>query len=197
MELFTDVVFLSRLQFALCVAFHFLFVPMSIGLGLILAVSETRYYKTRDPKDAAAAHFWTKIFTVTFAVGVATGITMEFSFGTNWANYSRFVGDIFGAPLAAEALLAFFLESCFLGVLLFGRKKVSKKFYLVSAWLVWIGSCLSALWILIANSWMQTPAGYEIAADGSKAIITNFWEAAFNPSTAARYFHTKAKCRIW
>lgn len=190
MELFTDVVFLSRLQFALCVAFHFLFVPMSIGLGLILAVSETRYYKTRDPKDAAAAHFWTKIFTVTFAVGVATGITMEFSFGTNWANYSRFVGDIFGAPLAAEALLAFFLESCFLGVLLFGRKKVSKKFYLVSAWLVWIGSCLSALWILIANSWMQTPAGYEIAADGSKAIITNFWEAAFNPSTAARYFHT-------
>lgn len=192
MELLTDVVFLSRLQFALCIIFHFLFVPLSIGLGLIMAVHETRYYKTRDPQDADAAHFWVKIFTVTFAVGVATGITMEFSFGTNWADYSRFVGDIFGAPLAAEALLAFFLESTFLGVLLFARKKISPKFYMISAWLVWLGSCLSALWILIANSWMQTPAGYEVVAtaDGAKAVITDFWAAAFNPSTFARYFHT-------
>ncbi len=131
-----------------------------------------------------------KIFAATFAIGVATGITMEFSFGTNWADYSRFVGDIFGAPLAAEALFAFFLESVFLGVLLFGRKKVSHLFYVVSSWLVWFGSCLSALWILIANSWMQTPAGAALSADGSEAIITDFFAAAFNPSLISRYGHT-------
>jgi cytochrome d ubiquinol oxidase subunit I len=146
---FFDAAMLSRFQFAFTVAYHFLFVPMSIGLGLIMALAQTRAYKTRLPKDAAAAHFWVKVFTITFAVGVATGITMEFAFGTNWANYSRFVGDIFGAPLAAEALLAFFLESTFLGIILFGKKKVSPRFYLVSSWLVWAGSCLSALWILI------------------------------------------------
>lgn len=187
-----DVAMLSRFQFAFTVAYHFLFVPMSIGLGLIMALAQTRSYKTRTPEDAAAAHFWVKVFTVTFAVGVATGITMEFAFGTNWADYSRFVGDIFGAPLAAEALLAFFLESSFLGVLLFARKKVSPKFYMVSSWLVWAGSCLSALWILIANSWMQTPAGYEVekTAEGAKAVLTNFWAAALNPSIGPRYFHT-------
>lgn len=190
MEAFADVALLSRIQFALTVAYHFLFVPLSIGLGLILAINETRYYRSRKPEDAAATKFWVKIFTATFAIGVATGITMEFSFGTNWANYSRFVGDIFGAPLAAEALFAFFLESVFLGVLLFGRARVSPKFYMVSAWLVWFGSCLSALWILIANSWMQTPAGGELNADGTEAVITNFWEAAFNPSIFARYTHT-------
>ena len=162
MELLTDVAFLSRVQFALVVFVHFVFVPLSIGIGLIMAINETRYYRSRNPKDEAATRFWVKIFTTTFAVGVATGITMEFSFGTNWADYSRFVGDIFGAPLAAEALLAFFLESVFLGIVIFGRKKVSPKFYLVSAWLVFFGSCLSALWILIANSWMQTPAGAEL-----------------------------------
>ena len=190
MEAFADVALLSRVQFALTVAYHFLFVPLSIGLGLILAINETRYYRTRRPEDAAATKFWVKIFTATFAIGVATGITMEFSFGTNWANYSRFVGDIFGAPLAAEALLAFFLESMFLGVLLFGRKRVSPRFYMVSAWLVWAGSCLSALWILIANSWMQTPAGAELNADGPEAVITDFFSAAFNPSIFARYTHT-------
>ena len=190
MELFTDVALLSRIQFALVVIFHFCFVPLSIGLGLIMAINETRYYKTRDPKDEAATRFWVKVFTTTFAVGVATGITMEFSFGTNWADYSRFVGDIFGAPLAAEALLAFFLESVFLGIVLFGRGKVSPKFYMVSSWLVWFGSCLSALWILIANSWMQTPAGAELATDGSKAVITDFFAAAFNPTTLPRYSHT-------
>ena len=190
MEIFTDVALLSRIQFAATVAYHFFFVPLSIGLGLILAINETRYYRSRNEKDAAATRFWVKIFTATFVIGVATGITMEFSFGTNWADYSRFVGDIFGAPLAAEALLAFFLESVFLGVLLFGRKRVSPKFYLVSAWLVWLGSCLSALWILIANSWMQTPAGAELAADGSKAVITDFLAAAANPSIWARYTHT-------
>lgn len=190
MELLTDVAFLSRVQFALVVFVHFVFVPLSIGIGLIMAINETRYYRSRNPKDEAATRFWVKIFTTTFAVGVATGITMEFSFGTNWADYSRFVGDIFGAPLAAEALLAFFLESVFLGIVIFGRKKVSPKFYLVSAWLVFFGSCLSALWILIANSWMQTPAGAELVADGSKAVITDFFAAAFNPSTLPRYTHT-------
>lgn len=190
MELLTDVAFLSRVQFALVVFVHFVFVPLSIGIGLIMAINETRYYRSRNTKDEAATRFWVKIFTTTFAVGVATGITMEFSFGTNWADYSRFVGDIFGAPLAAEALLAFFLESVFLGIVIFGRKKVSPKFYLVSAWLVFFGSCLSALWILIANSWMQTPAGAELVADGSKAVITDFFAAAFNPSTLPRYTHT-------
>lgn len=189
MDFLSDPVVLSRVQFALTAAYHFLFVPLTIGLGLILAINETKYYRSRSEKDAAHAKFWVKIFTVTFALGVATGITMEFSFGTNWADYSRFVGDIFGAPLAAEALFAFFLESVFLGVLIFGRTKVSPKFYVVSAWLVWFGSCLSALWIIIANSWQQTPAGAELSADGTRAVITDFFAAAFNPTTLVRYSH--------
>lgn len=188
MEFLSDPLLLSRLQFAIVVIFHFLFVPLSIGLGLFVALAETRYYKTKDPKDKAVTKFWAKIFTTTFVIGVATGITMEFSFGTNWANYSRYVGDIFGAPLAAEALLAFFLESIFLGIVLFAREKISPKLYLVSAWLVFAGSALSALWILIANSWMQTPAGFVDL--GTKAEITDFWGAALNPSTLARYLHT-------
>ena len=189
MDMLSDVALLSRIKFALTVAYHFIFVPLSIGLGLILAIFATKYHRSRSEADGNAMRFWVRIFTATFAIGVATGITMEFSFGTNWADYSRFVGDIFGAPLAAEALFAFFLESVFLGVLLFGRNKVSSLFYTVSAWLVWAGSCLSALWILIANSWMQTPAGAELAADGSKAVITDFLAAAFNPSTLPRYTH--------
>lgn len=187
---FLDVAMLARIQFALVVIFHFCFVPLSIGIGLILALNEARYYKSRDPRDEAATRFWVKVFAATFAVGVASGITMEFSFGTNWADYSRFVGDIFGAPLAAEAIFAFFLESTFLGVVIFGRNKVSPKFYLVATWLVFLGSCLSALWIIIANSWMQTPAGAELAADGSHAVLTSFFGAAFNASTGPRYFHT-------
>lgn len=190
MELLADVAFLSRLQFTLTVAFHFVFVPLSIGIGLVCALAVTRAFKSGDPEDDTASRFWIKVFTTTFAIGVATGITMEFSFGTNWADYSRFVGDIFGAPLAAEALFAFFLESVFLGVLLFGRGKVGPRFYCVSSWLVWAGSCLSALWILIANSWMQTPAGAELSADGSKAVLVDFFAAAFNPTTGVRYFHT-------
>ena len=189
MDLLSDVAFLSRLQFTLTVAFHFVFVPLSIGIGLVTAIAQTRYYRSGDARDEKAAWFWVKVFTTTFAIGVASGITMEFSFGTNWADYSRFVGDIFGAPLAAEALFAFFLESVFLGVLLFGRGRVGRKLYLASAWLVWAGSCLSALWILIANSWMQTPAGAELSADGSKAVLTDFMAAAFNPTTGLRYFH--------
>ncbi|MCL2882684.1 MAG: cytochrome ubiquinol oxidase subunit I [Coriobacteriia bacterium] len=178
---------LARFQFALTVAFHFLFVPMSIGLGLIMALTSQRYYKSRDPRDLAHLKLFVKIYAATFIVGVATGVTMEFAFGTNWANYSRFVGDIFGAPLAAEALFAFFLESVFLGILIFGQKRVSPKFYNVSAWLTWAGSCLSALWIIIANSWMQTPAGYQIV--NGRARLTNFLAAAVNNSTFQRYFH--------
>ncbi len=189
MDFLSDPILLARVQFALTAAYHFFFVPMTVGLGLILVINETRYFRHRNDENAAATSFWAKIFAVTFAIGVATGITMEFSFGTNWADYARFVGDIFGAPLAAEALFAFFLESVFLGIVLFGRKRVSAGFYLVSTWLVWLGSCLSALWILIANSWMQTPAGAELSADGSKAVITDFFEAAFNSSLAARYSH--------
>jgi len=187
-----DVVALAKLQFAFTVAYHFLFVPLSIGLGLVVVLFERRFYKSGKPQDQAATELWIKIFAATFAIGVATGITMEFAFGTNWATYSRFVGDIFGAPLAAEGLFAFFLESTFLGVLLFGRGRVSNKFYYVSTWLVWLGSMLSALWIIIANSWMQTPAGFKIVqtASGPKAELTDFFAAGFNPSMLPRYFHT-------
>ena len=183
---------LSRIQFAVTIIYHFLFVPISIGIGLVMALAERRFYKSGDPKDRAAADLWVKIFTATFAVGVATGISMEFAFGTNWATYSRFVGDIFGSPLAAEGLFAFFLESIFLGVLIFGRNKVSKRFFHRSAWLVWAGSMLSALWIIIANSWMQTPAGYKVVGEGlaRKAVLTDFFAAALNPSTIPRYLHT-------
>jgi len=199
-----DAVVLAKLQFAFTVAYHFFFVPLSVGLGLIVVLLERQYYKSGEAVAKSASQMMIKIFTATFAIGVATGITMEFAFGTNWATYSRFVGDIFGAPLAAEGLFAFFLESTFLGILLFGRDKVSKKFYYVSAWLVWLGSMLSALWIIIANSWMQTPRGFKVIETGSgdmirigntmmngpKAIMTNFFAAGFNPSTLPRYTHT-------
>ena len=189
-----DALTLSRIQFAFTVGYHFLFVPLSLGLSLMVVFAERRHYKSGLAEDKAAANFWIKLFTTTFAIGVATGITMEFAFGTNWANYSRFVGNIFGAPLAAEGLLSFFLESTFLGVLLFGRKKVSRGFYYTATWLVAGGAFLSALWILIANSWQQTPAGYRIQ-DG-KAVLTSFWAAALNPSIAPRYFHTTVACVV-
>lgn len=185
-----DQVLLSRIQFAFTASYHFIFVPITIGIGLLMAIFVTRAYRSRKAEDDAIARMWVRIFTATFAIGVATGITMEFSFGTNWANYSRFVGDIFGAPLAAEALFAFFLESIFLGFLIFGRKKIKPALYCASAWLVFAGSALSALWILIANSWMQTPAGATLSADGSEAVITDFFAAAFNASTLPRYAHT-------
>jgi cytochrome d ubiquinol oxidase subunit I len=183
-----DAVALSRFQFAFTVAYHFFFVPISIGLGLVTVLFERQYYKSGKQEDKAMSEMWIRVFAATFAIGVATGITMEFAFGTNWATYSRFVGDIFGAPLAAEGLFAFFLESTFLGVLLFGRNRVSKKFYYASTWLVWCGSLLSALWIIIANSWMQTPAGFAVV--NGKAVMTNFFAAAFNPSMLPRYAHT-------
>ncbi|MCX6372032.1 MAG: cytochrome ubiquinol oxidase subunit I, partial [Actinobacteria bacterium] len=185
---------LSRLQFAFTVGYHFIFVPISIGLSIMVVAAERRYYKSDIPADRAASKFWIRLFTTTFAIGVATGITMEFAFGTNWADYSRFVGNIFGAPLAAEGLFAFFMESVFLGVLLFGRGRVSKRLYYISTWMVMIGALLSALWILIANSWQQTPAGYRI--EDGKAMLTSFWAAALNPSIAQRYTHTIAGCII-
>ncbi len=185
-----DTVLLSRIQFAFTVGYHFLFVPFSLGVGLILLLATRRAYRSGRPEDDDAARFWLKLFTATFAVGVATGITMEFAFGTNWAGYSRFVGDIFGAPLAAEALFSFFLESTFLGVLLFGRGRLSRRVLYVSTWLVFLGAHLSALWILIANSWQHTPAGYKV--EGGRAVMTDFFQAAANPSTLWRFLHTVA-----
>ncbi len=185
-----DPVALARLQFAFTVAYHFLFVPISLGSGIFLLISGRRWYKSQSTVDKAGFLFWLKLFTTTFAIGVATGITMEFAFGTNWSTYSRFVGDIFGAPLAAEGIFAFFLESTFLGILLFGRERVSRRFYYVSTWLVVLGAHLSALWIIIANSWQQTPAGYKI--ESGHAVLTDFFAAAFNPSTLPRFVHTVA-----
>ena len=185
---------LSRIQFAFTIGYHFIFVPISIGLAMMVVLAERRYYKSGIPAHMAGSNYWIKLFTTTFAIGVATGITMEFAFGTNWADYSRFVGNIFGAPLAAEGLFAFFLESTFLGVLLFGRKRVSRGMYYASAWLVMIGTWLSALWILIANSWQQTPRGYRI--EDGKAVLTDFWAAVFNPSTGPRYVHTMVAALI-
>ena len=189
-----DALILSRIQFAFTIGYHFIFVPISIGLALMVVLAERRYYKSGIPAHMAASNFWIKLFTTTFAIGVATGITMEFAFGTNWAGYSRFVGNIFGAPLAAEGLFAFFLESTFLGILIFGRKRVSRGFYYAATWLVMIGAWLSALWILIANSWQQTPRGYKV--EDGKAVLTDFWAAALNPSTAPRYVHTMAAALI-
>jgi len=183
-----DALDLSRLQFAFTIGYHFIFVPFSMGLALMVVLAERRYYKSGVPAHMAASSFWIKLFTATFAIGVATGITMEFAFGTNWADYSRFVGDIFGSVLAAEGLFAFFLESTFLGILLFGRKRVSRGFYYASTWLVLIGAHLSAAGILIANSWQHTPRGFAI--EEGRAVLTSFWAAVLNPSTLPRVTHT-------
>ena len=183
-----DAVFLSRIQFGLAAGFHFLFPPLTLGLTLIIFILETLYFKKGGEIYKEMSTFLIKILALIFIAGVATGIVLEFSFGTNWANYSRMVGDIFGAPLAAEAVFSFFLESTFLAILLFGRNRVSKKAYFVAAFLVFFASHLSGLWIIIANSWMQTPAGFEI--NNGRAVLTNFFAAALNPSTVIRYIHT-------
>ncbi|MDJ0762505.1 MAG: cytochrome ubiquinol oxidase subunit I [Myxococcota bacterium] len=182
-----DAVLLARLQFAITVGFHFIFPPITIGMAWLICWFMTRYMQTKDPRYSVQARFWTKLFAITFAVGVATGITMEFQFGTNWAEYSKFVGDIFGAPLAAEGIFSFFLESTFMGVLLFGWKRFSTKTLWFASLMVAVGSTLSAFWIIAANSWMQTPAGYHIV-DG-RAELTSFFDAVFNPSTVPRYLH--------
>jgi cytochrome d ubiquinol oxidase subunit I len=200
---------LSRIQFALTVSFHFLYPPMTIGLGMLLVIMEGLYLKTKNPLFHQLAHFWTRIFGLIFAIGVATGIVMEFEFGTNWAAYSRFVGDIFGSALAAEGIFAFFLESGFLALLLFGWDKVGPKMHFFATCMVCLGSHFSAIWILIANSWMQTPAGYHLEKivgsvhtrlpDGYivqasdlghvRAVVDNFWAMIGNPSSLNRICH--------
>jgi cytochrome d ubiquinol oxidase subunit I len=183
-----DAVFLSRLQFGFTAGFHFLFPPLTLGLTLIIFILETLYLKSNRDLYKGISTFLIRILGLVFVMGVATGIVLEFSFGTNWSEYSRVVGDIFGAPLAAEGIFAFFLESVFIGILIFGRERVSRRVYWFSSLLVLIASHLSGLWIIIANSWMQTPAGYRI--EGGRAVLENFFDAVFNPSTIIRFFHT-------
>jgi cytochrome d ubiquinol oxidase subunit I len=187
-----NVLLLSRFQFALTVMFHYIFPPLSIGLGILLVIMEATYMVTKDPQYRAMAKFWTKIFAVNFALGVATGIVMEFQFGTNWATYSRYVGDVFGSALAAEGIFAFFLESGFLAVLVFGWDRVSDRMHLFSTVMVALGATFSAVWIVVANSWQQTPAGFHIVGEGllARAEITDFRAMVFNPSSVHRLVHT-------
>ncbi|MBX3388672.1 MAG: cytochrome ubiquinol oxidase subunit I [Phycisphaeraceae bacterium] len=180
---------LSRIQFAMTIMFHYLFPPLSIGLGVLMVFMEGMYLRTKDPQYHAMTKFWSRIFAANFAMGVATGIVMEFQFGTNWANYSRYVGDVFGSALAAEGIFAFFLESGFLAVLVFGWNRVSAKMHFFATCMVSLGSIFSAIWIVIANSWMQTPAGHMIDPVENRAVITDFWALVFNPSSMIRLFH--------
>jgi cytochrome d ubiquinol oxidase subunit I len=184
-----DALILARLQFAFTIGFHFLFPAMTLGTSLVILFSETMYLVKKEEVYRKITDFLARLLALIFVVGTATGITMEFSFGMNWSGYSRVVGDIFGPLLAAEAVIAFFLEAVFIGVLIFARNKVSPKVYWLSALMVFLGGHLSAFWILAANSWMQTPAGYEIAATG-KIVLSNFSEALLNSSTVVRFFHT-------
>ena len=187
-----DVLLLSRIQFALTIMFHYIFPPLSIGLGVLLVAMEGMYLRTRKPIYETMARFWTRVFAVNFAMGVASGIVMEFEFGTNWAAYSRYVGDVFGSALAAEGLFAFFLESGFLAILVFGWDRVSPRMHFFSTLMVSLGSIFSSVWIIIANSWQQTPAGYHIVQgpSGPRAEIIDFWAMVFNPSTVDRLTHT-------
>lgn len=186
-----DVEILSRIQFAFTIAFHYIYPPLSIGLGLLLVIMEGMYLKTGNKIYEQATRFWIKIFALIFGIGVATGIIMEFEFGTNWATYSKYVGDIFGSALAAEGIFAFAVESGFLGVLVFGWNRVSPRVHFFSAIMVFIGSAFSAIWIVVANSWQQTPAGFQIVGSGmeARAQITDFWAMVFNPSSVERLLH--------
>ena len=186
-----DVEILARIQFAFTVAFHYIYPPLSIGIGLIMVIFEGLYLKTGKKEYEVLTRFWLKIFAITFGIGVATGIIMEFEFGTNWSVYSRYVGDIFGSALAAEGLFAFGLESTFLGILIFGWNRVSPKVHFISTIGVFLGSMFSAVWIVVANSWQQTPAGYHIVGEGfnARAEVTDFWAMVFNPSSVDRIIH--------
>jgi cytochrome d ubiquinol oxidase subunit I len=186
-----DVEILARIQFAFTIAFHYIYPPLSIGLGLLMVIMEGLYLRTGNKVYETMARFWTKIFALTFGIGVATGIVMEFEFGTNWATYSRYVGDIFGSALAAEGVFAFALESGFLGVLLFGWNRVSSRVHFIATVGVFLGSMFSAIWITVANSWQQTPTGYQIVGEGmeARAEIVNFWAMVFNPSSVDRLMH--------
>jgi cytochrome bd ubiquinol oxidase subunit I len=191
-----DVLSLARFQFALTIMFHYIFPVLSIGLSLIMVIMESIYLKTGNRDYLHMAQFWTKVFALTFAIGVATGIVMEFEFGTNWATYSRYVGDVFGSALAAEGVFAFFLESGFLAILIFGWNRVGKKLHFFATVMVFLGAHFSAIWIVVANSWMQTPAGFHIVGEAmlARAEITNFWEMVFNPSSAVRLIHVILGC---
>lgn len=186
-----DVEILARIQFAFTIAFHYIYPPLSIGLGLLMVFFEGRYLITKNKQYEVLARFWTRIFALTFGIGVATGIVMEFEFGTNWATYSRYVGDVFGSALAAEGIFAFALESGFLGVLLFGWNRVKPVVHFIATLGVFLGSMFSAIWIVVANSWQQTPAGYHIVGEGmeARAEITDFWAMVFNPSSVERLLH--------
>lgn len=179
----------SRAQFALTAAYHWLFVPLTLGLGIIMAIMETIYVRKGDEFWKNTARFWEKIFGINFAVGVATGIILEFQFGTNWSNYSWFVGDIFGAPLAIEGIFAFFMESTFMAVMYFGWQKVGPKFHLLSTWLTAIGAAVSAIWILIANAWMQHPVGMEFNPDTVRNEMVDFLAVVTNPVAISKFFH--------
>ena len=180
----------SRAQFALTAIYHWIFVPLTLGLAVIMGIMETAYYRTGDEFWKRTAKFWMKIFGINFAVGIATGLILEFEFGTNWSNYSWFVGDIFGAPLAIEGILAFFMEATFIAVMFFGWEKVSKKFHLTSTWLTGLGATISAWWILVANSWMQNPVGMEFNPDTVRNEMVNFAVVAFSPVAVNKFFHT-------
>ena len=180
----------SRAQFALTAIYHWLFVPLTLGLGFLIAVMETLYVRTGDAFWRRTTRFWMRLFGINFAIGVATGIILEFEFGTNWSNYSHFVGDIFGAPLAIEGIMAFFLESTFIAVMFFGWEKVSRGFHLTATWLTAIGANLSAWWILVANSWMQYPVGCTFNPESVRNEMTSFWEVAFSPVAVNKFSHT-------
>ena len=180
----------SRLQFALTAGYHWLFVPLTLGLAVIMATMETIYVVTGDEFWKKTTKFWMKLFAINFAVGIATGIILEFEFGTNWSNYSWFVGDIFGAPLAIEGIFAFFIEATFFAVMFFGWGKVSKRFHLASTWLTGIGAAISAVWILVANSWMQNPVGMEFNPDTVRHEMVDFWALVLNPIAVSKFFHS-------
>jgi len=180
----------SRAQFALTAMYHWLFVPLTLGLAVIMAIMETMYYRTGKVFWKQTAKFWMKLFGINFAIGVATGIILEFEFGTNWSNYSWFVGDIFGAPLAIEGILAFFMESTFIAVMFFGWDKVSKRFHLASTWLTGLGATLSAWWILVANAWMQNPIGMEFNPDTVRNEMMDFFAIAFSPVAVNKFLHS-------
>ncbi|MDR1887156.1 MAG: cytochrome ubiquinol oxidase subunit I [Prevotellaceae bacterium] len=186
----SSVVEWSRLQFALTAIFHWLFVPLTLGLSFMIAIMETIYVKTGNEFWKKTVKFWMTVFGINFAVGVATGLILEFEFGTNWSNYSWFVGDIFGAPLAIEGILAFFMESTFIAVMFFGWNKVGRKTHLTASWLTAFGANLSALWILVANGWMQNPVGMEFNPDTARNEMNSFWEVLFNPTAINKFFHT-------
>lgn len=180
----------SRAQFALTAMYHWMFVPLTLGLGIIMSLAETQYYRTNEEFWKKSAKFWQKLFGINFAIGVATGIILEFQFGTNWSNYSTFVGDIFGAPLAIEGMLAFFMESTFIAVMFFGWGKVSKGFHLASTWLTIIGATISAIWILVANAWMQNPVGMTFNPDTMRSEMMDFWAVATSSTAMIKFWHT-------